>query len=81
MDDYVKYENVRGPISDQALTHVAKKRFFRFKWLCHCHQQGHWKNSGCRTLSKVMVIKCQSLMQFAILLDDISSGIIMDRTQ
>ena len=40
VDNYVKSENVRGPISDQVLTHVAKKRFFLFKWLCHCHQHG-----------------------------------------
>ena len=33
VDNYVKSENVRGPISDQVLTHVAKKRFFLFKWL------------------------------------------------
>ena len=33
VDNYVKSENVRGPISDQVLTHVVKKRFFLFKWL------------------------------------------------
>ena len=27
VDNYVKSENVRGPISDQVLTHVVKKRF------------------------------------------------------